>query len=424
MARAARLVWVDRVPLAFGLDWVPLLGDPEAARAQARRQGASHRVVSGDPPAALGLARGLPAGLACWSAADLLARRHPRGTVACVLPLDDGTCHVLAAHEGVALARADRAYPDADLAGEAIEALRQAHPKLQLLAAHAGAGAGAPGLLEALAGEAAGRRPLEPVRRRGRRLALLVLAAGLGAAGWLRWGGPADAAAAPDPDARADWYAALERTLASRPLHGEAGTRALLDALYRQPARLGGWSLHELRCQPRPDGALWQCVGEYRRQGRLADNRALLRAAPADWRLDFPSLDIARAAWTLSLPGRRPEPRSLPRAGLLARDWASALQAVLPAFPVLRLDAGRPLAVPAPRDAQGREPPLPEDFPRLSVRALRVEGPLRSGALLAPLARAVSWHKAALTLAPGARPDVRASRLMLHLEGTVYENRS
>lgn len=422
MARAARLVWVDRVPLAFGLDWIPLLDDPEAARARARRLGASHRVVSGDPPAALGLARGLPAGPACWSAADLLARRHPRGTVACVLPLESGVWHVLAAHEGVALARADRGYPDAALAGEAVEALRRAHPKLELLAAQAGPGAA--GLLHALARQAAGCRPLEPVRRRGLRLALLVLAAVLGAAGWLRWTGGADAAAAPDPDARADWHAALARTLARRPLHGESGTRTLLDALYRQPARLGGWSLHELRCQPRPDGALWQCVGEYRRQGRLADNRALLRSAPAGWRLDFPSLDVARAAWTLSLPGRRPEPDGLPRAGLLARDWASALQAVLPAFTVLRLDAARPLAVPAPHDAQGREPPPPADFPALSVRALRVEGPLRSGALLAPLAAAVSWHKAALTLAPGARPGVRASRLILHLEGTVYENRS
>ncbi|MFC4299327.1 hypothetical protein ACFO0J_14885 [Castellaniella hirudinis] len=422
MARAARLVWVDQVPLAFGLDWVPLLGEPEAARAQAHRRGATHRVVSGDPPAALGLARGLPAGLVCWSAADLLARRHPRGTVACMLPLDTGLWHVLAAHEGVALARADRAYPDETLACEAIEALRRAHPKLELLAAQAGPDAA--GLLQTLARQAGGCRPLEPTRWRGFRLALLMLAVGLGAAGWLRWGGGAAASVAPDSDARAGWHAALERALARHPLHGEAGTRALLDALYRQPARIGGWSLHDLRCQPRPDGMLWQCVGEYRRLGFEADNRALLRAAPAGWRLDFPSLDVARAAWTLTVPGLRPEPRSLPRAALLARDWASALQAVLPAFSALRLEASRPLAVPAPRDAQGRELPPPEDLPALAVRILRVEGPLRSGALLAPLARAVSWHKAALTLAPGARPGARASRLILHLEGTVYENRS
>src|SRR5690606_41332655 len=100
-------------------------------------------------------------------------------------------------------------------------------------------------------------------------------------------------------------------------------------------------------------GAPCECVGAYRRQRPLADNRSLLRAAPAGWRLDFPSLDIARATWTLSLPGQRSEPRGLPRAALLDRDWASALQAVLPAFSVLRLDAARPLTVPAPPDVRG-----------------------------------------------------------------------
>ncbi|WP_368647233.1 hypothetical protein [Castellaniella ginsengisoli] len=422
MTRSARIVWVGRVPLAFGLDWVPLLGASEAVQLRTRRRGVSHRVVSGDPPAALGLAGGLRAGQACWSAADLLARRHPRGTVACVLPLDADTWHVLAAHEGVALARADRSYPDPDLAREAVEALRRAHPKLELLAATDESGPA--DLLQALARQAPGQRPLEPVRRRGARLALLVLVAGLGMAGWLHGNGGPDAAAASRPDARASWLSALDRVLDQRPLHGEAGTRALLDALYRQPARLGGWSLREVRCQPQPDGGPWRCVGEYRRYGPQADNRALLQAAPAGWRLDFPSLDSARAAWSLPLPGQRPEPHALPQAGLLARDWASALQAVLPAFAVLRLDAAQPLTVPAPRDAQGLELPLPEDFPALSVRVLRVEGPLRSGALLAPLAGAVSWRKAALTLAPGVRPDVRASRLILHLEGTVYEKRS
>ena len=422
MARTSRLVWVDRVPLAFGLDWVPLLEDPEAARARAHRQGASHRVLSGDPPAALGLARGLPSGLVCWSAADLLARLHPRGTVACVLPLDAGVWHVLAAHEGVALVRADRSYPDADLASEAIAALRRAHPRLELLPAQAAADA--TGVLEALARHAAGRPGLEPVRRRGMRLLLSMGVLALAVVGGWHWRSGADVASAVAPDARAAWHAALASTLAQHPLHGEAGTRALLDALYRQPARLGGWALHDLRCQPQSDGVRWRCAGEYRRQGKLADNRALLQAAPKDWQLDFPSLDLARAAWTLTLPGQPPDPARLPASGLLARDWSSALQAVLPAFSVLRLEAVRPLTVPAPHDGQGRELPMPDDFPVLGVRALRVEGPLRSGMLLVPLAPAVSWHKAVLTMAPGVRPGVRTSRLTLHLEGTVYENRS
>lgn len=423
MARTARLVWVDRVPLVFGLDWVPLLGDPDTARARARRQGASHRVVSGDPPAALGMARGLSARLICWSAADLLARSHPRGTVACVLEIGADAWHVLAAHEGVALARADRSYPDAALARQAIQVLRQSHPKLEELRA-ASSGPQAAQTLALLARQAAVCHPLEPIRRRGARLALLGLVACLSAIGWMRWHNGGDAVAAPDPEAQSDWHAALARTLARRPVHGQAGTRALLDMLYRQPARLGGWVLHDLRCTPRADGARWQCVSEYRRQAPRADNRALLRAVPAGWRLDFPSLDVARAAWTLSLPGQRPEPHRLPRTGLLARDWVSALQAVLPAFSMLRLDSARPLIVPAPLDDQGRKQLPPEDFPALATRILRVKGPLRSGMLLAPLAGAVSWHEATLTLAPGIRPDVRASRLTLYLEGTVYENRS
>ena len=421
MARTARLVRVDRVSLAFGLDWVPLLGDPDAMQAQARRQGATHRVLSGDPPAALGLARGLPAGLTCWSAADLLARVHPRGTVACVVPIGDNW-HVLAVHEGVPLARADRSYPAADLASEAIAALRRAHPKLELLAVQSGQYA--TGLLDTLARLAPTQRALEPVRRRGMRLVLLAGMAVLGGSIFMRWGNGVGAAVTTDPDARSRWQAALQQTLGQHPLHGEPGTRALLAALYRQPVRLAGWSLHGLRCQSGPDAARWHCVGEYRRQDRLADNRTLLRLAPAGWRLDFPSLDLARAAWTVALPGQPPDAGDLPRAGLLDRDWASALQAVLPAFSALRLEAARPLEVPAPRDDQGRALPVPADFPVVAVRALRVEGPLRSGMLLAPLARAVSWHKAALTLAPGTRPGVRASSLTLHLEGVVYESRS
>src|SRR5690606_40461557 len=62
-----------------------------------------------------------------------------------------------------------------------------------------------------LAVPAAARRPLEPVRRRGLRLALLVLMTGLGVAGWLYRAGGADAAAAPDPDAKIGRASCRER---------------------------------------------------------------------------------------------------------------------------------------------------------------------------------------------------------------------
>ncbi len=419
--RASRIVWVDRVPLVFGLDWVPLLGDPHAARAQARRLGASHRALSGDPPGALGFARGLPTRVRCWSVADLLARQHPRGTVACVLPLDTQSWHVLASHEGVALARADRSHPDPELAHKEVDALRLAYPRLQLLSPDPATGS--EGLLQNLARQASAAPALEPVRRWGRWLVAL----GLVPAAVMLWAGRdwyASAGVPPPADTwRQAWEQAYERALAAQPVHGEQGTLALLQALYRQPARIAGWRLHSLRCQPRAGDRPWLCTGEYRRQGLPADNRGMLQAAPPGWRLDFPSLDVARASWGLSLPARQPDPQSLPTSPMLERDWSSALQAILPAFSVLRIEAPRPFVVHGPRDAQGHEIPPPAELPRLATRTLRVEGPLRSLRLLAPLAQSVSWQKATLSFAPGTRPGARTSRLILHLEGAVYENR-
>src|SRR5690606_460447 len=257
-------------------------------------------------------------------------------------------------------------------------------------------------LLEMLAQQAAAHRPLVPVRRRGVWLTLGLAGLSLVVVG-LRWGPDADAAMAVD-DAGSRWQAALQGVLRQQPLHGVPGTQALLEALYRQPARLAGWALHALRCRPGSALAHWQCVGEYRRQDPLADNRALVRAAPEGWQLDFPSLDLARATWSLTVPGRIADPAHLPRNDLLNRDWASGLQAVLPAFTALRLESARPLAVPAPRDAQGSALPPPTDFPVLAVRELRAEGPLRSGMLLAPLAQAASWQEASLTLS-SRRPE-------------------
>lgn len=414
-----RIVEVQQLYLAFGLDWLPVLDDPALACAQAGREGASHLILSGNPPAALGLAHGLPRTQTCWSAADLLAREYPQGTLACVLSLDNQTWHVLACHEGVVLARADRSYPQRELAHQAIEDLRLAYPRLQLLDPHASADT----LLQRLARRAAVAPALQRVRHT-RTYRALLLAGGLCSLVWwgYAYGLPQDAAR-PAPDAAQAWHHALAQSLARHPLHGEAGTRALLQAVYLQPVQLAGWILKDLQCQPGSAAAVWQCRSEYRRLDLRADNRGLLQAAPSGWRLDFPSLDLAQASWTLALDGQVADPQALPQARLVARDWASALQAVLPAFTTLRVQGPKPLAIAAPRDAEGRDLPIPEDFPRLSIRTVKIEGPLRSASLLVPLSRAVSWEKAVVTHAPGTRPGLKSSRLVLHLEGALYENR-
>lgn len=415
----ARLVWADRAPLVFGLDWIPVLGDPELASAQARREGASHQVLSGNPPAALGLARGLKPSMACWSAADLWARQHPQGAAACIVPLDPHAWHVLASHEGVVLARADRSYPDPVLADQAVDALRLAYPRLQVQ--HCSVGA--EDILPTLVRQAATAPPLTRVRRRKGWLSALALMV-LGGAGWWGWGIAGDTAAADrQSDSRQAWDQALAHVLAQRPVHGESGTRTLLQALYGQPVRVAGWALQQVHCQPAVGVGSWQCRSEYRRLNPQADNRGLLQAAPADWRLDFPTLDRAHAVWALPMLGRPADPARLPASRLVARDWASALQAVLPAFTTLRIEAPQAVSVPPPRDEQGHALPLPPDLPRLANRTLKIQGPLRSGELLAPLTQSVSWHKAALSHAPGTRPGLKASRLILHLEGSLYENR-
>ncbi|HEX7386152.1 MAG TPA: hypothetical protein VF285_02615 [Castellaniella sp.] len=419
----SRVVQVDQVALVFGMEWVPLLGETTRVSSLARRSGASHRTVSGEPPAALGMAQGISRRKACWSAAALMAHGHPTGTLAWLFVLDADSWHVLACHEGVALVRADRSYPDRELAYRAVEALRVSYPHLEFLDATLRDGATEDrDVLRMLARESKSVPALHPVRRLfGMGVWVLVLTLVIMfAAGRFWWVRPVAQDA--EQVARVSWERALADAVVRRPIHGTEGTRDLLAVLYRQPFQLAGWRLQTLRCEPKGVERPWQCHGEYRRVLPHADNRGLMQAAPADWRLDFPSLDRALVRWSLSLASSLPDLGALPSSQVLERDWASALQDILPAFSKLQLEPARALSVTVPRDAQGRDLPRPESLQVPVTRVLRVQAPLQSISLLVPLARPVSWQKAVLTVAPAARAGLRTGRLILHLEGVVYEN--
>ncbi|MFA7439204.1 hypothetical protein [Castellaniella sp.] len=418
--RAARVLQIDQKNLLCGLDWIPILAESTFSRAQARRLGASLQVWSGQPAAALGLARGVPARGRYWSAADLWARLHPNASRACILPLDEQVWHVLASHQGVALVRADRSFPSLELAQASVDAMRLACPGLEQIPEPDAPGVHA--LLQGLARMATPGLAMKPVR--GSRVRRLGVAAGvaLGAAAWLH------TQAAPEPPALDGvapellWRQAFDQALADRPVQGAAGTQALLQALYNQPVRLAGWDLLELHCQPRSGGLTWSCRADYRRQAQDADNRGFLQHAPSPWALDFSSLDTVRALWSFAVPAHVARPAALPAAQLVTRDWASALQASLPAFHRLHLEPARSLPLLAPLDARGQAlTGPPAGLPAISLRRLQVEGPLRSGFLLAPMSDSVSWHKVSLVVAPGVRPDVRTSRLTLRMEGDIYE---
>jgi len=216
----SRVIQVDQIQMVFGLDWIPLLGDEGGASGVAGRHGASHLTFSGHPPAALGMAMGLSRRATYWSAAILMARQHPVGTVVRVIPFGDGCWHVLACHEGVALVRADRSYADHALARQAVEMLRVSYPHLILQEdpSSAAEGAARDGLHD-LAKLSGSVPPMQRVRRRpalGSVLALLALAVALSAGGFWR----AAARPAPAPAAMAAWTQALNQTLARRPVHG------------------------------------------------------------------------------------------------------------------------------------------------------------------------------------------------------------
>ncbi|MFA5662465.1 hypothetical protein [Castellaniella sp.] len=421
--RAARVLLVDQKKLLCGLDWVPVLAESAFSRAQARRLGATLVVWSGEPPAALGLARGVPGRGRCWSLADLWARLYPEGSRACILALDTQTWHVLAAHQGVALVRGDRSYPSLELALASMQAMRLACPGLEMLPAPDPAGVQA--LLHTLASQATPDLAMQPVRSSPVRRYGVPFGLALGAAAWLHTQAAQNTAISHATPPAVLWQEALDQALHGRFIHGAAGTRALLQTLYRQPVRLAGWDLLEVHCQPHMGGASWSCQADYRRQAQGADNRGLLEHAPGTWALEFSSLDRARAIWSVSVPARQVTPAALPRAHWVTRDWSSALQASLPAFHRLHLEPAHTLSVAAPQDAEGQ--PLAEPssgLPAISMRGLQVEGPLRSGFLLTSMVESVSWHKLSLVVTTGVRPDLRTSRLTLRLEGVIYENGS
>jgi len=415
--RGTRILQVGRVALAFGMEWLPLVGEhpDRLARRLPRRRRASHAVLSGSDQAAVGLAwLDGKSSAQPYSGAQIFALLHPRGTVADVLDLGDGSVCVLAAHEGVVLSRADRIYQDPGLAQAVIDELRLAYPRLRRPSSQLAV------RLEDLAGHAGDESRLRRAPWWGwRRVGFVGLAVCVAAP--LAWQSLADARNGPPRiDARQAWDQAQRRLLEQHRVHGAAGTRALLAALHRQPAAIAGWRLRLLSCRQADDGA-WRCLGEYERADRRADNRGLLRRAPRDWRLDFPSLGLARASWTLSLPAQVPDRTRPPSAQGQARDWASRAQGILPAFSAFRLDASRALEPTPPRDADGVELPRPPDMRRYALRELRVDGPLRSAVLLIPISQHIGWRKAALSIGRRPAAGLSDSPINLHLEGVLYE---
>lgn len=420
------IVDVQGAQIAFGLDWLPLVGAHPAliARKLARRHAATHHVFSGRNAAAVGLAR-FPSGGArrgrLWSGAQVFAQMYATGTVAAVMDLDGQGWCVLGVHEGAVLARADKIHGQFDHACRALDTLKQAYPKLRRLGAGDDAGP-APSLAQ-LASAVSDIARLDRVRHHWLRRAVLWGGLMLGAVLLgprlvaLHAGGLNPEAVARSPQQA--WAEAQDAALRSRHLPGEAGARALLNTLYELPVTVDGWSLRQARCNAQGAGAA--CQADYIRVLPRADNRGLLQGARPEWRVHFLSVDQARIDWSLGLDTVLASQIKLPDAAHQEADWVSALQAIRPAFDRVQVDPPRPLPVATPRGADGQPLARPPGLPRHATRTLRIAGPLRAANLLVPLSAHVSWNRAVLSVAGPQAGHAGSSPLNLTLDGVLYE---
>lgn len=416
----------DDIVLVFGMEWFPLLGShPDAqARTLARRRRAAHRVVCSGGAAAVGLLRGgLPrkGGQRQCSAAAAFAALHPVGTVAAVLPFPGGRHWLVAVHEGAVMTHADQVFAGLSQLHDTLRVLREAHPGLVLHEENHPAS----GLLDALFETARERGALIRAARPAGGSAAVVSAALIFAIGFLASGlGPSSwhGAGRNEPvlpvDAAAAWSDAVAASARPHAVHGVAGLGALLDAVHEAPADLAGWRLIQIDC--RPAKAHWSCRSRYRREGD-SDNLDFLAAAHPHWTVSFDPMEGAEAGWSAPMSALPLGAVALHRPQHNEAWLMSALQAMLPAFSELRLEAPQALPLSAPLDEQRRPLPRPPEVAGYRRRALRVQAPLRSLGLLLPETVHVSWERFQLQIAPVDSPTLRSSSLRVSLSGVLYE---
>jgi hypothetical protein len=408
--------------LAFGLRWFPLVGSrvDVMARKKSREERATHYVHGGTRAAAVGCARLRGRMKACYAAAQVFAQAHGHGTAAALLVLEDQRAWLVAAQDGAVITRTDRIYSTAGQAMDALIELDASYPGLSRTVLHMD-----------LNGLAAALDPAACLWRTGsvlaqvpgpvRGAALLLMLALLVSAG-LKHGWP-DAQRKPAGTATIDpsmaWHLAIARAAAATRVHQPEQLGEVFGALKQLPTAVRGWALSSARCRPQAQD--WACSASYARVGPHATNQELAAAIPGYARPVFRDLEQAQVAWRMPGTSAPLEPAAL--AGVQSTDiiLASSLQRIRPAFARIGLGDPSALAVPAPRDEQGRPLPPPPDLPRIRLRNVTLQGPLRSFALFAQPAATASWSEITLALGSPTQPALARSQLTAQVTGIVYE---
>ena len=418
--------------LVFGLDWLPLIGRKphHLANKVARQHRATHMVFARDIGTSVGLVtlkqvRSSPKAV-LHSAAQNIGRLYSRGTFAMLLDIEQAGCWLVAVHDGAVIARTDRLYPSRDDAHGALEDLRQAYPHITVMGESQAKPS--PALTEIEAASSPQSRLLRVGRQRlalplpvqGFILALLLVL--LVPRLWQVW-----AASTPESpvstvvDARLAWQEALERAARHQFVHGVDGTRELLETLYSLPTGLAGWVLSRAECVGQ--ARQWHCHARYERRHKEASNDLLLRAAPQHWTMAFPSMDVARPAWTIEIPAQALTHVPLRSTKHIERYLFSSLQSIQSLYTRMQFGQPQPLAVTVPLDKEGQPFVRPGDLSPPLTRSVVVEGPLRSTGLFVSHTASMAWKKVVLTIEDVKTPALRNSRLMSSFEGVLYETR-
>jgi hypothetical protein len=423
---------LNTATLAFGLDWFPLIGrkPQHLANKVARQHRASHMVFARDIGTAVGLVTlkevRLGSKAVLHSAAQNIGRLFSQGTFALLLDIDQAGCWLVAVHDGAVIARTDRLYPSREDAVAALEELRQAYPHITVLGeSQAAAG---PELAEIASASCPQSRLLRVGRQRFAlplpiqafilALLLVLLVPRL----WQVWASRSpDSPVSTVVDARQAWQATLERAARHQFVHGVDGTRELLEALYALPTGLAGWGLSRAECVGH--ARQWQCHARYERRHKEASNDLLLKAAPHHWSVSFPSMDVARPAWTIEVPAQALTHVPLHSTGHIERYLFSSLQPLQSLYTRMQFGQPQPLAVTIPVDKDGRPFTRPGDLSPPLTRSVVLEGPLRSAGLFVSHTAFMAWKRIVLTVQDAKTPALLSSRLMSSFEGVLYETR-
>lgn len=416
---------VSSVSLVFGLEWFAVLGNTvnREVRRIARQHNATHAVHASEDAASVGVTT-LPPGKrggVLYSAAQLVAQRFTTGAVAMVVQLDHACWWLVAVHEGAVIARTDHIYTTHAEISALIGQLRQAYPALSVLDEENGSPS-VSDLITSLSLDAELRRVAYGNRILSRPSTWLVLVLILTFSLYKIFN-IFDAAsqefAAYEVVPAVAWNTALRTAINGRWVHGKAGTRDVLLSLYEQPVELAGWRLLHIDCVLRVPK--WQCHADYTRHGADASNERFLGVALPEWTVNFTPLDQVRVQWSLPSTGLSLAHAELHTGRANERELFSRLQAIRSALALVSIDASKPLPVTAPVDANGQTLARPAGLPEFRTRAVRIQAPLRSLALLLPYCEAMAWDRVMINLSPHIKPNLTHSRLNVTLQGLIYE---